>query len=96
MHAVKILSETIGLIEARDILPPSEFENVKNLFMDREYVLITGYVTRTGKVERYAILPTKVFTESGFDYDPVEIQHDWSLVVQPFLDEYTVQNPYKD
>lgn len=93
MDAVKILSETWPLILERNVIPESQIEEVKSLFLDQDYVIIAGTIDDRGNPVPYVVIPIRVFAKY-YEHDPVAIQHDWDQVVKPMPTDELYRLPY--
>ena len=82
--------EIIQTVPAVDETPfDGDKASVLDFYLDRTrerpwselYYLITGYVTKDGRLVPWAILPKTIFDKT-FEYDPHVIPHNWDQIVR--------------
>lgn len=82
MFAILISEDNLKKILESDSVPHENRTALEYFLRHREdWYIITGYVTRFGSFESYAILPGYVFRPT-FDYDPEKIKTEWNQIVR--------------
>lgn len=81
MFAIRLIPENVDKIAQADVLASPEATLKSFLAIGKEFYFIRGFVSQRGQISSWTVLPGHMFRKI-MDYDPVQIQTDWSQIVR--------------